>query len=296
MSIQDRFDKHVPPHGMQRVGSLVLLGLILLLVVVLASGSWYTVDQGERGVVLRNGAVVSEAEPGLGFKIPLIETVEHISIQSQNGRFDDVKTYSRDQQPATLRVSINYQVTDARTVYTDYKTVQNMIERLVTPQVYTWSENIFGQFNAASAVQDRAKLNAELAIALRKVIHGPLTIESCRSRTSTSPASTRKRSRRAWRRRCDSSRAEAEAAATRTRADANAYSVKAQAKPRPRRSAPAATRCARTRHPCPRHRREMGRPPAADRWCRQRRAVHQREAGGMKPHPSVSRICVRSIV
>ena len=152
MSIQDRFDKHVPPHGIQRVGSLVLVGLVILLVAVLGSGSWYTVDQGERGVVLRNGAVVSEAEPGLGFKIPLIESVQHITIQSQNGRFDDVKTYSRDQQPATLRVSINYHVTDARTVYTDYRTVQNMIDRLVTPQVYTWSENIFGQFNAASAV------------------------------------------------------------------------------------------------------------------------------------------------
>ena len=67
----------------------------------------------------------------------LIETVEHITIQSQNGRFDDVKTYSRDQQPATLRVSVNYHVTDARTVYTDYRTMQNMIDRLVTPQVYT---------------------------------------------------------------------------------------------------------------------------------------------------------------
>src|SRR5579862_5805618 len=100
MSIQDRFDKHMQPHGMQRVGSLVLIGLVILLVAVLGSGSWYTVDQGERGVVLRNGAVVSEAEPGLGFKIPLFETVEHITIQSSkrpfcdwmvmNGRFDDV--------------------------------------------------------------------------------------------------------------------------------------------------------------------------------------------------------------
>ena len=228
MSIQDRFDKHVPPHGMQRVGSLVLIGLILLLIVVLASGSWYTVDQGERGVVLRNGAVVSEAEPGLGFKIPLFETVEHISIQSQNGRFDDVKTYSRDQQPATLRVSVNYHVTDARTVYTDYRTVQNMIDRLVTPQVYTWSENIFGQFNAASAVQDRAKLNAELAIALRKVIHGPLTIESVQIENIDFSGKYEEAVEARMEATVRQQQAEAEAAATRTRADANAYSVKAQ--------------------------------------------------------------------
>src|SRR6185312_7821050 len=104
--------------------------------------------------------------------------VQHISTQSQNSPFRDVKTYSRDQQPATLRVSINYHVTDARTVYIEYQSVQGMIDRLVSPQVYTWSENVFGQFNAVSAVQDRAKLNAELTIALHKVIHGPLMIES----------------------------------------------------------------------------------------------------------------------
>jgi regulator of protease activity HflC (stomatin/prohibitin superfamily) len=228
MSIQDRFDKHVPPHGMQRVGSLVLIGLIVLLVVVLASGSWYTVDQGERGVVLRNGAVVSEAEPGLGFKVPLFETVERISIQSQNARFSDVKTYSRDQQPATLRVSLNFHVTDARTVYTDYKSVQNMIDRLVTPQVYTWSENVFGQFNAASAVQDRAKLNTELAIALRKVIRGPMTIESVQIENIDFSGKYEEAVEARMEATVRQQQAEAEAAATRTRADANAYSVKAQ--------------------------------------------------------------------
>ncbi len=228
MSIQDRFDKHVPPHGMQRVGSLVLIGLIVLLVVVLASGSWYTVDQGERGVVLRNGAVVSEAQAGLGFKIPLFETVEHISIQSQNARFNDVKTYSRDQQPATLRVSLNFHVTDARTVYTDYKSVQNMIDRLVTPQVYTWSENVFGQFNAASAVQDRAKLNTELAIALRKVIRGPLAIESVQIENIDFSGKYEEAVEARMEATVRQQQAEAEAAATRTRADANAYSVKAQ--------------------------------------------------------------------
>jgi hypothetical protein len=33
-------------------------------------GSWYTVDQTERGVILRNGAIVGVAQPGLGFKMP----------------------------------------------------------------------------------------------------------------------------------------------------------------------------------------------------------------------------------
>jgi regulator of protease activity HflC (stomatin/prohibitin superfamily) len=228
MSIQD-FGKHLPPHGAaQRVTSLLLLGLIILVVLVVLSSSWYTVDQGERGVVLRNGAVIGEAEPGLGFKIPVFETVEHISIQSQNSRYSDVKTYSRDQQPATLRVSVNYHVTDARAVYTDYKSIQNMVDRLVTPQIYTWAENVFGQFNAVSAVQDRAQLNNELAIALRKVIHGPLAVESVQIENIDFSGKYEEAVEARMEATVRQQQAEAEAAATRTRADANAYSVKAQ--------------------------------------------------------------------
>jgi len=229
MSIQGGFGRQMPPHSsVQRVGTLLLVGIAVLFALVILSSSWYTVDQGERGVVLRNGAVIGEAEPGLGFKVPIFETVEHISIQSQNSRYGDVKTYSRDQQPATLRVSLNYHVTDARAVYADYKSIQNMVDRLVTPQVYTWAENIFGQFNAVSAVQDRAKLNTELAIALHKVIHGPLAIESVQIENIDFSGKYEEAVEARMEATVRQQQAEAEAASTRTRADAAAYSVKAQ--------------------------------------------------------------------
>jgi regulator of protease activity HflC (stomatin/prohibitin superfamily) len=227
MSMQDKFG-HGAPHAVQRIGSVVLLGLIALVVLVVLSSSWYTVDQGERGVILRNGAVIGEAEPGLGFKVPIIDTVEHISIQSQKATYPDVKTYSRDQQPATLRVSINYHVTDARVVYTDYQSIQGLIDRLVAPQVYTWSENVFGQFNAVSAVQDRAQLNNELAIALRKVIHGPITIESIQIENIDFSGKYEEAVEARMEATVRQQQAEAEAASTRTRADAAAYAVKAQ--------------------------------------------------------------------
>jgi len=219
----------MPPHGsIQRIGSLVLVGLVILFAFVIVSSSWYTVDQGERGVILRNGAVIAEAEPGLGFKIPIIDTVAHISTQPQNSRYNDVKTYSRDQQPAVLRVSVTFQVTDVRAVYAEYKSIQGMIDKLVTPQVYTWSENIFGQFNAVSAVQDRAKLNDELSIALHKAIRGPLMINSVQIENIDFSGKYEEAVEARMEATVRQQQAEAEAASTRTRADAAAYSVKAQ--------------------------------------------------------------------
>jgi regulator of protease activity HflC (stomatin/prohibitin superfamily) len=59
-----------------------VLGLIAIFAIL---GSWYTVDQTERAVLLRNGAVVGTAQPGLGFKIPVIDSVEKISVRPIRG-------------------------------------------------------------------------------------------------------------------------------------------------------------------------------------------------------------------
>ncbi len=49
----------------------IAIAIGVLAVVVLPFLSYYTVNEGERGILLRYGKIVKVAEPGLGFKIPL---------------------------------------------------------------------------------------------------------------------------------------------------------------------------------------------------------------------------------
>lgn len=88
-----------------------IFGLIMLLTLM---GSWYTVDQGERAVVLRLGAVIGEAGPGLHFKTPWINSVHMVTVQNQTRRYTPLEAYSRDQQPAQLAVSVTYNASDPR--------------------------------------------------------------------------------------------------------------------------------------------------------------------------------------
>ena len=60
-------------------------------------GGYFTIDQGERGVVTRMGKVVRTAEPGLNLKMPFIESVSKISVQSKTSSFK-LAAYSHDQQ------------------------------------------------------------------------------------------------------------------------------------------------------------------------------------------------------
>lgn len=165
---------------MKNTTSLIVAAIVALLGFALVTDSWYTIDQGERGVILRNGAITGTAEPGLGFKLPFFDSVSTISIQSKSRLYESVAAYSRDQQPAFIVMSVNYRLpTDqVAEIYTQYGGEDGVVSRLIDRRVFEQVKNVFGQFNAVTAIQERARLNAEVQTAIQTVVSGPVIIES----------------------------------------------------------------------------------------------------------------------
>jgi regulator of protease activity HflC (stomatin/prohibitin superfamily) len=157
----------------------IIVIVVVLLVLVTLMGSWYTVDETERGVLLRNGAIVKVVEPGLSFKIPFIETVKFISVQSNATTYQGLQAYSKDQQTATLNVSVSWHVLPAEVdkVYMQYQDLDGLVSRLISRQVPTQVENVFGQYNAVSAVQNRGKFVNDVTKAIKETIAGPVVID-----------------------------------------------------------------------------------------------------------------------
>lgn len=150
-----------------------------LLLMLLFFGAWYTVNETERGVLLRNGALVGVIEPGLSFKMPFIETVRFLSVQNQTTTYQGLQAYSKDQQTATLNVSVSWHVLpgEVAKVYTQYQDLDGLISRLISRQVPTQVENVFGQYNAVTAVQQRGKFVADVTKAIKDSITGPVVID-----------------------------------------------------------------------------------------------------------------------
>jgi regulator of protease activity HflC (stomatin/prohibitin superfamily) len=157
------------------IGGFVVVALIAIIVFC---GSWYTIDQGERGVILRNGAIVGTAEPGLGFKIPLIDKVISISTQAQSRVYKEVAAYSKDQQTAIMNVSVSYNLpsNQVETIYSEFGGSDGIVNRLLDRQVSKSLEEVFGRFNAVTAIQDRARLGSELQTAIQSAVVGPIII------------------------------------------------------------------------------------------------------------------------
>lgn len=150
-------------------GFFVLVGLIAILGLL---GSYYTVDEGDRGVVVRNGVVVSVSEPGLHFKVPFITKVIHVTTRNQVVAYEGLEAYTTDQQIATIEaVNISYRIPVDRVeeVYRDYQTPEAVVDRFIGRRINAELEKIFGQYTAERSVRERVQLSADIASALKKV-------------------------------------------------------------------------------------------------------------------------------
>jgi regulator of protease activity HflC (stomatin/prohibitin superfamily) len=177
---QIKYDKYKRGKIMNTIIGGTVAGIIGIAALTVLGGSWYTVDQGERGVLLRNGALTGTAEPGLGFKMPIIDRVIDIDVRSQAQVYDGVMAYSRDQQTAGLTISVNYRVPvdQVVNVYENYGSVDALRSRLLDRQIYDETKNVFGRFNAVTAITERSRLVAEVQAAIQEAVLGPILIES----------------------------------------------------------------------------------------------------------------------
>jgi regulator of protease activity HflC (stomatin/prohibitin superfamily) len=153
-----------------------IAGVIVLLLVL---GSWYTVDQTERGVLLRNGAVVGTAQPGLGFKVPVMDSVEKISVKTVTYTWDKMNSYSYDQQPADLKISVTLRAAPEKVadLYAKFGRLDAAVNQVVSPVVNQQVKVVFGRYTAVKAIQERGTLNSAIKDAITETLkYDPMII------------------------------------------------------------------------------------------------------------------------
>jgi len=155
----------------------VFAGLFALTMLL---GSWYTIDERQRGVLLRNGKLVGVVQPGLGFKVPFIDNVVTLSTETILMRLDKEAVYSRDQQPAEITISVNWRVDESNVdeVYTQYGSLRGVQDRVIIPRVRDELKNVMGRYNAVTSIQERTKLGSDVKSAILANTRGPFIIEN----------------------------------------------------------------------------------------------------------------------
>lgn len=167
-----------------------IVGAILSIIALIGIfGSWYIIDSGEKGVIRRFGETIKVAEPGLGFKIPIVDSVIVIPVREQTITFGSrdkngelattLSAYTRDQQSVSLMTSITFTITDPIRVYNTYRTVENMNTQTLGPRIREQVERTFGQYSVIDSINKRGELSQSLADNVREALRSqPIEIRN----------------------------------------------------------------------------------------------------------------------
>ena len=107
--------------GIGGIVALVVGVIVVVLVLRLIFGSFFTVEQAHSGIVQRLGKFLRIAQPGLNFKVPFIDTViATLTLQVQ--QLDvKVETKTKDNVFVQIPISVQYKVTPEKVYDAFYK-------------------------------------------------------------------------------------------------------------------------------------------------------------------------------
>lgn len=158
--------------GDLKIAKIVTHVIIALVAFVLFFGSWGTVGAGERGVKTRLSAVAGTVQPGLYFKLPLIDhvTIMDVHTQSLTATKDQPLTAaSNDLQDTRLAVVVNYHI-DPGTVaniYQQYGDADTYYTSIVDPLIVATIKATASQYTAADQIQKRQEMSDKAFAALQ---------------------------------------------------------------------------------------------------------------------------------
>jgi regulator of protease activity HflC (stomatin/prohibitin superfamily) len=159
------------------ITSLAVVAILVALGALLSPSPFFSVDQGELGVVLRFGRVAKIAEPGLNTKMPFVDSVVRISVRTQKQVYENLQSYSRDVQEASIRMSVNYRVKPDAVgdIYSRFGT--EFPSRVIDPVVPQRLKEVFGQYNAQTVVAERVRLGQEVEKAIVASVPADILVE-----------------------------------------------------------------------------------------------------------------------
>jgi len=142
-----------------------------LVVVVIFFSSFGIVDEGERGVRVRMGSVVSVQPPGFYFKIPFFEAMPKISVRTQSvvyERENPLASASSDLQDVQIASVTNYHLDPSKVaeVYTQYYTLAVFEESVIRPRVRDTVKAIASQYSASDLITKRPEFAEKVALTL----------------------------------------------------------------------------------------------------------------------------------
>jgi regulator of protease activity HflC (stomatin/prohibitin superfamily) len=160
--------------SMRRLRALAV-GLVLAILLVLVSGSFYTVAEYERAVLTTWGEFRAVVDPGLHFKLPVAQAVRHYPINIQQVSIDQVNTYTIDNQELDASITIFYRLPAEKLEFI-YRNVPDYEERVAAITIDRFKSEM-GKVNTSQVAQKRGEVRDRIKEVLGATVGSTLGID-----------------------------------------------------------------------------------------------------------------------
>lgn len=151
--------------------SYIVLGVLAFILVIVLSSSFFTIDTGERGVILRFGRLSGVAGEGLNMRIPVVDKVEKISIRDQNLTMKQ-EVSSSDIQTIAVEVGLVYSL-DPVQVGKIFQTYGINIEStLIRPTLSEKINAVIAEYPIEAFVEKRAEISNRINLSFANQVAG----------------------------------------------------------------------------------------------------------------------------
>lgn len=147
----------------------VIRGVIALIALIVVFGGFTVVSPGERGVVVRVGSINRVLDSGFHFKLPIIEGVEKVTVQTQKEQVE-TDSASQDLQTVKATVAVNYNVSPDKvsdlfkTIGVDYKT------RVIDPAIQEAVKAATAKYTAEQLITQRPLVKEDILSSLKSIL------------------------------------------------------------------------------------------------------------------------------
>ena len=145
------------------MGGLIFLILILVLVVVIVTSCIKVVPQARAYVIERLGLYQGTWEPGLHFKVPVIDRVaKRVNLKEQVVDFPPQPVITKDNVTMRIDTVVFYQITDSKSYTYNVENPIMAIENLTA----TTLRNIIGDLELDQTLTSRETINTKMRASL----------------------------------------------------------------------------------------------------------------------------------
>ncbi len=161
----------------QALARLVGVGLLIFVIIIMASSGTYVIQPGYRGVEVTLGRVSPAFKPeGFGLKAPVITEIHPMSIRQQTSE-DKAECYSSDLQQITIDLRVLYRIPESSVVklFQDY--YGDPFQALLAPRIQEALKEVVALQSAEQVVKNREQIKSRSLDLARSKVGGLMVLE-----------------------------------------------------------------------------------------------------------------------